>query len=220
MNCFISDALAHMAYSGHAAFKQIWADMMSEPDASQPIELSGRFLIAMPGMEDPRFAHSVVLLCDHSAEGAMGIVINKPSEDVDIGQMLGQLSIDILSGISKTPVHFGGPVEMGRGFVLHSPDYKSVVTTLEVLPDVHMTATLDILEDIGAGKGPDSWLMALGYAGWGPGQLEAEIAQNGWLVCEGTSELVFATKDSAKWEAALDVLGIGALALSAEGGHA
>lgn len=182
--------------------------------------LTGRMLIAMPGMGDPRFDHSVVFLCDHSDEGAMGLIINKPSKDVDMPGLLSQLSIEPVADLSQCAVYFGGPVEMGRGFVLHSGDYASAMTTVQVLEGIHMTATLDILEELGRGEGPSKWMMALGYAGWGPGQLESELAQNAWLVCDGASELVFDLPDEGKWEAALETLGVAALALSSEGGRA
>lgn len=182
--------------------------------------LTGRMLIAMPGMGDPRFDHSVVFLCDHSDEGAMGLIINKPSKDVDMPGLLSQLSIEPVQDLSQRAVYFGGPVEMGRGFVLHSADFAAAMTTVQVLEDIHMTATLDILEEVGRGEGPSKWMMALGYAGWGPGQLESELAQNAWLVCDGASELVFDLPDGGKWEAALETLGVAALALSSEGGRA
>ncbi|MDJ0822222.1 MAG: YqgE/AlgH family protein [Paracoccaceae bacterium] len=188
--------------------------------ASPATNLTGHLLIAMPGMGDPRFEHSVVFLCDHSDQGAMGLIINKPAADLDLTTLLEQLSIDVKSDLSQQRVHFGGPVETGRGFVLHSPDYESVVTTLEVCDDIHMTATLDVLEDIGRGAGPEQQLMLLGYAGWGPGQLENELAQNGWLVCDASPLLVFATPNAEKWEAALESLGVTAVALSSEGGRA
>ncbi|WP_099242131.1 YqgE/AlgH family protein [Pelagimonas phthalicica] len=189
-------------------------------DATTPTNLTGHMLIAMPGMGDPRFEHSVVFLCDHSDEGAMGLIINKASDDLDMPTLLTQLSIDLKVDLKDHHVHFGGPVEVGRGFVLHSPDYKSLVTTLEVREDVHMTATQDILEDLGKGEGPAKWMMALGYAGWGPGQLEGEIAQNGWLVCECDTRIIFDLEDMEKWQAALESIGVAALALSAEGGRA
>ncbi|CUH75078.1 YqgE/AlgH family protein [Tropicibacter naphthalenivorans] len=191
---------------------------MTQPTGTT--NLTGHMLIAMPGMGDPRFEHSVVFMCDHSDEGAMGLIINKPSEEIDMPTLLSQLSIDMVADLSGHQAHFGGPVEMGRGFVLHSPDYASAVTTLEVTDELHMTATLDVLEDLGAGTGPDKWLMMLGYAGWGAGQLEQEITQNGWLVCDGAPELVFDVKDTDKWQAALETLGVSALALSAMGGTA
>ena len=185
-----------------------------------PTDLTGKLLIAMPGMGDPRFAHSVVYLCAHSNEGAMGLIINKPNSDVSMTMLLEQLSIDSSADMTGQKVHYGGPVEMGRGFVLHSPEYESVVTTLEVTGGIHMTATLDVLEDIARGRGPKDRLMMLGYAGWGPGQLEAELADNGWLVCDASPDLVFHTQDGGKWEAALATLGVSAVALSSEGGRA
>jgi putative transcriptional regulator len=182
--------------------------------------LTGHMLIAMPGMGDPRFELSVVFMCDHSEDGAMGLIINKPSQDVDMPSLLSQLNIDMEADLSAQKVYFGGPVEMGRGFVLHSADYTSVVTTLEVTKSLRMTATLDILEDLGRGFGPHKWLMALGYAGWGPGQLEAEIMENGWLVCPSSEEIIFKLADGDKWEAALESLGVAPMMLSSEGGRA
>jgi putative transcriptional regulator len=182
--------------------------------------LTGHLLIAMPGMGDPRFEYSVVFICDHSDDGAMGLIVNKPSTEVDMPSLLSQLDIDMPTDLSGCRVHFGGPVEMGRGFVLHTSDYRSTGTAREVLQSVHMTATLDILEDLARGMGPQKWLMMLGYAGWSAAQLEGEIAANGWLVCKATPELVFDLPDTEKWEAALKSLGVAALALSSAGGRA
>jgi putative transcriptional regulator len=182
--------------------------------------LSGHMLIAMPSMEDPRFAGAVVLVCDHSSDGSMGLIVNKPNIDIDMPTLLSQLDIDAVADLSGQRVHFGGPVELGRGFVLHSPDYTAGPTTLTVRDDMQMTATLDVLEDIARGDGPVRWLMALGYAGWGPGQIEAELAENAWLVCDASPRLVFDLPDAEKWEAALDSIGVAALALSSEGGRA
>ncbi|WP_305969369.1 MULTISPECIES: YqgE/AlgH family protein [unclassified Mameliella] len=193
---------------------------MAAETGTPQTNLTGHLLIAMPGMGDPRFEHSVVFICDHSDEGAMGLIVNKPSDDVDMPTLLSQLNIDQVSDLSERSVHFGGPVEMGRGFVLHTPDYHSVVTTLEVRDDIHMTATLDILEDLARGEGPQKWMMMLGYAGWAAGQLEGEIAENGWLVCDAAPELIFEMADMDKWEAALKTLGVAALALSSAGGRA
>ncbi|WP_306112685.1 MULTISPECIES: YqgE/AlgH family protein [unclassified Roseovarius] len=187
---------------------------------TEDIELTGKLLIAMPGMLDPRFAHSVVFMCAHSNEGAMGIVVNKPTEDLRLRDLLEQLSIDIGADARDMPVHFGGPVEHGRGFVLHEHGYHSAISTMDVNDEFAMTATLDILEDMADGRGPERVVMALGYAGWGPGQLEGEIAQNGWLTCDADSDLVFSTADIEKWEAALSKLGINPLALSADAGRA
>lgn len=193
---------------------------MTGATATSATNLTGHLLIAMPGMGDPRFEHGVVFMCDHSDEGAMGLIINKPSDEVDMPTLLSQLNIDSASDLSGRAVHFGGPVEMGRGFVLHTADYSSIVTTLEVREDIHMTATLDILEDLAKGQGPSKWMMMLGYAGWAAGQLESEIAANGWLVCDAAPELIFDLPDMEKWEAALATLGVAALALSSAGGRA
>ncbi|MCA0962727.1 YqgE/AlgH family protein [Salipiger bermudensis] len=188
--------------------------------APEPTDLTGKILIAMPGMGDPRFEHSVIYLCAHSEEGAMGLIVNKPSADVSMGALLEQLSITPAPGLGPRQVHFGGPVEMGRGFVLHSPDYMSGLTTLQVNDGFSMTGTLDVLETIARGDGPAQWMAMLGYAGWGPGQLEEELAANGWLVCDATPDLIFETADASKWEAALNSMGVSAHLLSAEGGTA
>ncbi|MBN8185241.1 MAG: YqgE/AlgH family protein [Salipiger thiooxidans] len=188
--------------------------------ASGATDLTGKMLIAMPGMGDPRFEHAVVYMCAHSDEGAMGLIVNKPSGDVTMAALLEQLSISAAPGLDLRQVHFGGPVEVGRGFVLHTPDYKSGLTTLQVDEDFNMTGTLDVLETIARGNPPERWMAMLGYAGWGPGQLEGELAQNAWLVCDASPELVFDTADASKWEAALNSMGIPAHLLSAEGGTA
>ena len=187
---------------------------------TQQIELNGKLLIAMPGMLDPRFALSVVFLCAHSDDGAMGIVVNKPTDDLRLRELLDQLSINPGDDFRNLPVHFGGPVEHGRGFVLHDFGYHSSISTLNVNDNFAMTATMDVLEDLADGRGPGKAIIALGYAGWGPGQLEAEIGQNGWLTCDADSELVFDIPDTAKWEGALNKLGVSALTLSADAGHA
>jgi putative transcriptional regulator len=184
------------------------------------IDLTGKLLIAMPGMGDPRFAHAVIYVCAHSDEGTMGLVVNKPTGDLSLRDLLEQLAIKPTPETRDIQVHFGGPVEHGRGFVLHDYGYHSSISTLDVNEEFAMTATLDILEDLAEGRGPGKALMALGYAGWGPGQIEAEIAENGWLTCEADHGLVFQTNDSDKWEASLKKLGISALALSADAGHA
>ena len=142
-------------------------------DRLQDTSLTGKLLIAMPGMGDPRFLQSVIYMCAHSEDGAMGLIINKPSKDIRLKKLMDQLDIEVTPDMVDMPVQFGGPVETGRGFVLHSPDYTSVVTTLEVNQDFHMTATLDILEDIAKGKGPQEKLMCLGYAGWARTSLRA-----------------------------------------------
>ena len=184
------------------------------------MDLTGKILIAMPGMGDPRFERSVVFMCSHSDEGAMGLIVNKPVPDLSLSALLGQLEIPAGNVDDATPVYFGGPVEGARGFVLHSPDYTSGLHSLDVNDVFSMTATLDILEDLGAGDGPDQALMVLGYADWGPGQLEGEIAMNGWLTGEASPELVYETEDMLKWETALKTLGVDPLTLSASAGRA
>ena len=144
---------------------------MSTGDASF---LDGQLLIAMPGMGDPRFDRSVIFMCAHSPEGAMGLIVNKPAPDLSFADLLSQLKIPATIDVKSIRVHFGGPVEHGRGFVLHSADYSVEESSLQVSPDFAMTATVDILQDMARGSGPKRALMALGYAGWGPGQLEGE----------------------------------------------
>jgi putative transcriptional regulator len=194
--------------------------MDSPPPPPDEIDLTGQLLIAMPGMGDPRFAKSVVFLCAHSVEGAMGLVINHPIADLSFAELLEQLDIAATAAVGGVPVHMGGPVEHGRGFVLHSGEYRESEATLRVDDRFGMTATLDILEDIAHGRGPVRSLMALGYAGWGPGQLEGELAQNAWLTCVASSEIVFDTAPPAKWERALATLGIDPITLSAAAGRA
>lgn len=189
-------------------------------DATDPLDLTGKILIAMPGMGDPRFAHSLVFLCAHSADGAMGLIVNKTMGKMTFSDLLEQLSIEESANSRPIPLHFGGPVEGGRGFVLHSSEYRSQISTLPVDDFFAMTATQDVLEEMAQGEGPDKALMALGYSGWGPGQLEAEIAENGWLICDSGFDLVFDLADDKKWEAALNTLGINPLTLSASAGHA
>lgn len=196
---------------------------MTEHDFNRithPMDLTGKILIAMPGMDDPRFSQSVVFVCAHSNDGAMGLILNKPTGDLQLFDLMDQLDITRRATARARPVHFGGPVETGRGFVLHETAYRPALPSLKVVGGFALTATLDILEDMAAGRGPQSALVALGYAGWGSGQLEDEIAQNGWLVCDADHTLVFGTADAHKWEAALASLGISPLALSAEAGHA
>ncbi|MEH6833360.1 MAG: YqgE/AlgH family protein [Falsihalocynthiibacter arcticus] len=182
--------------------------------------LSGKLLIAMPGMGDTRFDHSVVYLCAHSSEGAMGIIVNKPSFNVKFDTLIDQLGIAPSDRGDDIHVHFGGPVEHARGFVLHSNDYDGGETTLQVDQNFGMTATLNILEDLCTGNGPQSALLALGYAGWGPGQLENEILANGWLTSDADPDVVFEADNMEKWEAALAKLGVSPLMLSSVSGNA
>ena len=182
--------------------------------------LEGKLLIALPGMLDERFAQTVIYMCAHSAKGAMGIVINKPIPGLSFIDLMKQLEIPTGTGFLDFPVLYGGPVETGRGFVLHSDDYESADSTLPVSEDISLTATLDILRAIAEGRGPARALFALGYAGWGPGQVETEFQSNGWLHCEADPSLVFGVEPEAKWRAALARLGIDPLGLSASAGRA
>ena len=184
------------------------------------MNLSGKLLIAMPGMGDPRFEHSVVFLCAHSGDGAMGLIVNKPARDLSFDRLADQLGIARTVGSRAIRVHFGGPVEHSRGFVLHSGDYTGSGSTLKVDDRFGMTATVDILEAIAAGRGPAASLLALGYAGWGPGQLEDEILGNGWLTCDAAPDLVFSDRNDEKWTRALGMLGVDPLTLSAAAGRA
>jgi putative transcriptional regulator len=189
--------------------------------------LDGQFLIAMPGMQDTRFSRSVVYLCAHSSDGAMGIMINQPAPQITFRDLLVQLNIipegpeiRLPGTAGRMQVHRGGPVETGRGFVLHSSDYFIENSTLPIDEHVCLTATLEILKAIAVGTGPQSAMLALGYAGWAPGQLETEIQSNGWLHCPATPELIFDTDLDAKYGRALGMIGIDPVRLSAEAGHA
>jgi putative transcriptional regulator len=184
------------------------------------MDLVGKLLVAMPALQDPRFAHSVILICAHSAEGAMGLILNKPVQDLSFAKLLDHLNIPKSSHGRDITVHFGGPVETARGFVLHSPDYSSSGTTMQILGGYGMTATLDVLEAMAQGAGPDHALLALGYAGWGAGQLESEIGRNDWLTVDPTAALIFGAEDGRKWSDALRSMGIDPLSLSATAGRA
>ncbi len=189
--------------------------------------LDGQLLIAMPSMADKRFARSVVYLCAHSGDGAMGIVINKLASEVSFRDLLVQLDIvqagnepDLPGGVDNVRVHRGGPVETGRGFVLHSSDFFLDNATLPIDEGVCLTATLEILRAISDGRGPDRALLALGYAGWRPGQLEFEIQSNGWLHSQADSDILFDDDIDAKYDRALAKIGIEPAMLSDEAGHA
>ncbi len=183
--------------------------------------LAGQLLIAMPGMGDPRFERSVVCLCSHSDEGAMGLIVNKPATDLRFGDLLTQLGLPRpAKGARDVRVHFGGPVEGGRGFVLHSSDFASDGGSMAIDEDVSMTATLDILERIAAGDGPRASMLALGYAGWGPGQLEDEIGRNAWLTGPSREDILFGRANEHKWGAALKAIGVDPMSLSGASGRA
>lgn len=182
--------------------------------------LEGKLLIAMPGMSDERFAQTVIYMCAHSPKGAMGIVINKPIPGLSFPDVMKQLHIDTPGGVDEFPILYGGPVETGRGFVLHSGDYEASESTLPVSDEISLTATLDILRAMAEGRGPKHALFALGYAGWAPGQVETEFRANGWLHCDADSSIIFGPDPDAKWSMALSRLGIGPSSLVAEMGRA
>jgi putative transcriptional regulator len=186
----------------------------------EPAFLDGQLLIAMPAMGDMRFARAVIFLCAHSADGAMGLIVNKPAPELRFPDLLRQLKIPLEADLADMRVHFGGPVEHGRGFVLHSAEYSVKGASLRVNPTFVMTATVDVLQDLARGAGPQRAILALGYSGWGPGQLEGEIQANGWLTAPADAELVFGPHDADKWEAALRSLSIDPRLLSSEGGRA
>ncbi len=189
--------------------------------------LDGSLLVAMPAMGDPRFAKSVIYMCAHSADGAMGIIINQRAPNISFTELLEQLDIvppqdriRLPVGLGGMAVHLGGPVETGRGFVLHSADYFKAESTLPIDESVCLTATIDILRDIAKGSGPDKALLALGYAGWAPGQLESEIHANGWLHCTADPELIFDPEVDRKYNRALGSIGIDPMRLVNDSGHA
>lgn len=184
------------------------------------MELCGKLLVAMPGMADPRFEGAVILVCAHSGDGAMGLIINKVVPELSFESMLDHLKIPFAKGGRDIRVHFGGPVERGRGFVLHSPDYTGGPATMKIEGGYGMTATLDVLEAMAKGEGPDQALLALGYSGWGPGQIESEIGRNDWLTVDAPAGLIFSADNKAKWTAALRSMGIDPLLLSPTAGHA
>lgn len=168
--------------------------------------LVGRFLVAAPSMPDERFQKSVVFLCKHDNDGALGIIVNNKVDDLPLGQIYKQLGIEVSQAAAEQPVLFGGPVETARGLVLHSADYKREETLL-IEGGMALTASLEILRDMAGGSGPKHAWLALGHSGWAPGQLDREMQDNAWLVVDGDAELVFDIDFAAKWQRALDRLG-------------
>jgi putative transcriptional regulator len=193
----------------------------------RPGYLDGQVLVAMPSIRDERFARTVIYLCAHSDEGAMGIVVNQPAQNIKFRDLLVQLEVLPTENLIEVPpraegirVLKGGPVETGRGFVLHSADFFIENSTLPIDDGICLTATLDILKAIAKGQGPESAVLALGYAGWAPGQLENEIQANGWLNCDADPDLIFGRDAEAKYTLALQKIGIDPAKLSSEAGHA
>ena len=198
-----------------------------KPRTSQRPFLDGQLLIAMPSMADKRFARSVVYVCAHSSDGAMGIVINKLASEISFRELLVQLDVvqaenepDLPGGVDNVRVFHGGPVETGRGFVLHSADFFLDNATLPIAEGVCLTETLEILRAISEGRGPDQALLALGYAGWAPGQLEFEMQANGWLHSPVDGGLLFDEDVEAKYQRALAIIGVEPAMLSTDAGHA
>ncbi len=181
--------------------------------------LTGQMLVAMPAMPDPRFQHSVIYMCVHDERGAMGIIVNQLAEKLGFDDLLEQVGVEERPSRRRLPVHVGGPVETGRGFVLHSSDY-GVDSTLDVDGHFRLTMSVEVLKEISRGAGPQRCLFALGYAGWGPGQLERELKDNGWLNVAADDELVFGTSTEDKWRQALGKLGIDPSMLSSSAGRA
>ena len=189
--------------------------------------LEGKLLISMPSIAEGCFARSVVYICAHSKDGAMGLIVNQAAKSIDFSELLEQLEIDELNTDTTSDaaspshtVHFGGPVENSRGFVLHSPDYFQASSTVQMNDDFSLTSTPDVLKALMEGSGPENCIVALGYAGWSPGQLENEIRQNGWLYCDASPSIVFGPELEDKYDEALRTLGITSSHLIAEAGHA
>jgi putative transcriptional regulator len=183
------------------------------------VNLTHHFLIAMPAMADPHFAHSLTYVCEHGKDGALGIVVNKPI-DMTLSALFEQIEIPLASDrVGERPVHFGGPVQVDRGFVLHRP-LGNWQSTLAISDELGLTTSKDVLEAVGRGEGPQDMLVSLGYAGWSAGQLEQELAQNAWLTVEADPEIVFTTPFEQRWSAALGLPGVDINNITDYAGHA
>lgn len=188
------------------------------PKDSQPIDLTNQFLMAMPGMVAGPFAGALVYVCEHSGKGALGLVINRPT-DLTLGSLLEKIDLKLDTQDSlDAPVYFGGPVQTDRGFVLHQPAGK--YSSSLALSNLALTTSRDVLEAVAEGKGPDKLLVTLGYAGWGAGQLEDELAQNAWLTVEANADILFETPAEDRYPAAMRLLGIDPAMLATDAGHA
>jgi putative transcriptional regulator len=186
---------------------------------SEPMDLRHQFLIAMPAMADPNFSGSVVYICDHSERGALGLVINRPTE-LSLSTLFDRIDLKLeIAPWKDTLVFFGGPVQTERGFVLHVPP-GSYSSTLTVTPEISLTTSKDVLEAVADGTGPEKMLVTLGYSGWGAGQLEGEIAANAWLTVTATPQILFDTPPEARYDEALRLLGVQATQLTGQAGHA
>ena len=186
---------------------------------TNPSYMTGQVLIAMPAMNDPRFTKSVIYICVHNEEGAMGLIVNKKIESLAFPELLKQLDICVHGIIEDRPIYHGGPLDPSRGFILHSLDYQQS-STIKIADGLGLTSTIEVLSDIAEKRGPADSLLALGYAGWGPNQLDDEIQRNAWLQSSADRELIFNLQDDQKWEFAISSIGIDLSLLSGEVGHA
>lgn len=182
--------------------------------------LAGKLLVAMPGIGDPRFSHSVIMLCSHDAEHAMGVVINKPKRELTLSEVLGHLGLQAAGNMGARAVMDGGPVRPDRGYVLHSADFAAHEGTQDVAPGIRLTATREVLEAVAKTEAPKAFVLALGCSGWGAGQLEDELKQNAWLVVDADDAIVFDADHKRKWERAIKSLGLEPSQLSATQGSA
>jgi putative transcriptional regulator len=186
---------------------------------NQSMRMIDQFLIAMPALQDPNFSHGVTYMCEHTAEGAMGIIVNRPL-DISLGEVLSQMHIETsIDAVIRQPIFLGGPVQCERGFVIHKP-HGSWEATLKVTDEIAVTSSRDILEAIAAGRGPKHCLVALGYAGWGPGQLEREMKENAWLNVGADDRIFFEVPYEQRWEAAAALSGVDLHRISSHIGHA
>jgi putative transcriptional regulator len=190
------------------------------PEAESSVDLSQQLLLAMPGKVAGNLANTVIFVCEHTEHGALGLVINRPT-DLTVGDLLKRIDLDLsleIGIVQDAPVFFGGPVQTDRGFVLHAPvgGYSSSIA----LGDIALTTSRDVLQDVAQGRGPRNLLVTLGYAGWGAGQLESEMSQNAWLNVAATNEILFNTPSETRYEAALSQLGIHPVMLAGDAGHA
>ncbi len=181
--------------------------------------MEGQLLVAMPGLTGSCFEKAVIYLCAHTPDGAMGLIINQLVESIDVKEIFSQLKIELPTPRFSMPVHYGGPVDSARGFVLHTPDYNQKETVV-MSEEISLTSNIDILRDIAGGNGPEKAILTLGYAGWSPGQLETEIESNSWLTVPPSRELVFETGDAEKWMKSAAMQGIDLSKLSGDAGHA
>ena len=183
-------------------------------------DYQGQLLLATPKMTDLRFEQAVILICSHSGEGAMGIIVNKPSIELKFDDILAQLKITQKDQAVNQEIYFGGPVEFGRGFVVHTTDYDVPNVSINIQEEYYLTASIEILEDMANGRGPKESILALGYTGWGPGQLENELLCDSWLMCDPDPNLIFSLKSEAKWNSGLNKLGVNPSHLATLGGSA